>query len=367
MFYTRTGVPVNISQVPALSIPVRMLSLDSLQSDTVLASPREGDFDRLTKLAIRVVGATAGLITLLDDEEELTALCRNVVAAGGHLLVEDASAHPLLGTHETIRKLAIRGFAGIPLVDDDGRALGALCVVDVEPRVWTDDEEELLTEIAAAVVTRLGHRKAVKRAREAAAEREAVFNSSLDCIVVMDAEGIVREWNPAAEGTFGWTREEAIGRRLGDLIVPEDLRKRHEEGFARAVRTGESRIMDQRLRLPAVRKNGSSFTAELAITKMVRGGQMFFTGTLRDLTEIVQIEEEKAAAVSRYQSLIENIPLVTYMNSVDEPYAPIYMSPQAEPLLGYTIEDWAALPGAVARGHPPRRPRARPGARPRSP
>ncbi len=330
-----------------------MLSLESPQPDAVLASPREGDFDRLTKLAIRVVGATAGLISLLDEEEELTALCRDVVAHGGPLLVPDIAAHPTLGTHETIRKLAIRGFAGIPLVDDDGRALGALCVVDVEPRVWTEDEEELLTEIAAAVVTKLGLRSAVQQACEAAAEREAVLGSSLDCIVVMDAEGTVREWNPAAEGTFGWTREEAIGRRLGDLIVPEDLRKRHEEGLARAVRTGESRIMGQRLRLPALRRDGSSFTAELAITRMDRGGQTFFTGTLRDLTEIVQAEEERAAAESRYRSLIENIPLVTYMNSVDEPFGPIYMSPQVEPLLGYTTEEWAASPELAREGiHP---------------
>ncbi len=330
-----------------------MLSLESPQPYAVLASPREGDFDRLTKLAIRVVGATAGLISLLDDEGELASLCREVVAHGGPLLVADIATHPTLGTHETIRTQAIRGFAGIPLIDDDGRALGALCVMDVNPRAWTNDETELLAEIAAAVVTRLGLHSAVQRACEAAAEREAVLGSSLDCIVVMDSEGTVREWNPAAEGTFGSTREEAIGRRLGDLIVPEDLRKRHAEGLARAASTGESRIMGQRLRLPALRRDGSSFTAELAITRMDRGGKTFFTGTLRDLTEIVRAEEEKAAAESRYRSLIENIPLVTYMNSVDEPFSSIYMSPQVEPLLGYTPEEWAAHPELAQDGiHP---------------
>ena len=60
-----------------------MLSLESLQPHAILASPREGDFDRLIKLAIRVVGATAGLISLLDEEDELSALCREIVAAGG--------------------------------------------------------------------------------------------------------------------------------------------------------------------------------------------------------------------------------------------------------------------------------------------
>ena len=182
---------------------------------------------------------------------------------------------------------------------------------------------------------------ALERASEAEAEREAVLGSSLDCIIVMDDQGIVREWNPAAVHTFGWTREEAVGRVLGNLIVPEELRQRHEEGLARAAATGESRIMGQRLRLPAMRKDGSSFTAELAITKLERGGRTFFTGTLRDLTEIIDAEEQKAAAEMRYRSLIENIPLVTYMNSAAAPTRSLYMSPQVESLLGYTADAWA--------------------------
>jgi two-component system cell cycle sensor histidine kinase/response regulator CckA len=326
-----------------MSIAKQMLSAEPLQPHTVLASPREG-FDRVTKLAVRMVGATDGLISLLDDEEEPTALCREVLAAGGPLFVEDAGAHPTLGLHETIRELTICGFAGIPLVGDDGRTLGALCVMDVEPRTWTDHEEELLTEIAAAVVTRLALHSAVELALEAAEERQALLNSSLDCIIVMDDEGVVREWNPAAELTFGWTPEEAIGCRLGDMIVPEELRPRHEEGLARAAKTGESRIMGHRLRLPALRKDGSTFTAELAITKLERGGRTFFTGTLRDLTEIIRAEEERAAAEARYRSLIENIPLVTYMNSVEKPHTSLYMSPQIESLLGYTPEQWKTTP-----------------------
>jgi PAS domain S-box-containing protein len=183
--------------------------------------------------------------------------------------------------------------------------------------------------------------RALERACEAEAEREAVLGSSLDCIIVMDEQGVVREWNLAAEHTLGWTREEAIGSLLGDLIVPEELRQRHQEGLTRAASTGESRIMGQRLRLPALRKDGSTFTSELTITKLERGGRTFFTGTLRDLTEIIEAEEQKAAAEMRYRSLIENIPLVTYMNSVEAPIRSLYMSPQVESLLGYTADEWA--------------------------
>ena len=148
----------------------------------------------------------------------------------------------------------------MPLTTAEGEVIGVLCTVDRHAREWSPAQIEIAEGLAAAVMTEIGLRSAVERAREAAAEREAVLGSSLDCIVVMDHEGIVSEWNPAAERTFGWTREEAIGRRLGDMIVPEELRQRHEEGLARAARTGESRIMGQRLRLPALRKDGSTFT-----------------------------------------------------------------------------------------------------------
>ena len=118
--------------------------------------------------------------------------------------------------------------------------------------------------------------------------------------------------------------------------------------------------MGQRLRLPALRKDGSTFTAELAITKLERGGRIFFTGTLRDLTEIVEAEEQTAAAEMRYRSLIENIPLVTYMNSVEAPFTSLYMSPQVESLLGYTPEEWAAQPELARDGiHPDDRERVR--------
>jgi two-component system, cell cycle sensor histidine kinase and response regulator CckA len=317
-----------------------MLPLESLQPPAVLASPRESELDRLAKLAVRIVGATAGLISLASDEGELADLCREAGAGRGPLRAVDALAHPLLRGHEIVRALGIRGLLAIPLPVEDEAPLGVLCVVDAKPRVWTDDEEELLVEVAAAIVTRLGLRTAVEQAHEAAEERQAVLASSLDCILVMDDEGVVRDWNPAAERTFGWSREEAIGRRLGDLIVPEHLRERHEEGLARAAATGESRIIGQRLRLPALRKDGTTFVSELAITRLERNGRALFTGTIRDLTEIVRAEEEKAAADARYRGLVEQLPLLTYVTSCANPPETLYVSPQAEAMLGYPLQDW---------------------------
>ena len=331
-------------------------------------------FDRLARLAATAVQSSAAFVTLADcsaDEivfagitgiPEIPAgermplsktICRHIVSSGARLVVADTQTHPIARNEAALLELGIGAYLGVPLTTTEGEVVGVLCTVDRHAREWSRAQIEITEGLAAAVMTEIGLRSAVKRAREAAAEHEAVLDSSLDCIVVMDDEGVVCEWNPAAEHTFGWTRAEAIGCRLGDMIVPEEMRQRHEEGLARAAGTGESRIMGQRLRLPALRRDGSTFTAELAIMKLERGGKTFFTGTLRDLTEIVRAEEEKTAAEARYRSLIENIPLVTYMNSVEEPFTSLYMSPQLEPLLGYTPEEWAANPELARDGiHP---------------
>jgi PAS domain S-box-containing protein len=322
-------------------------------------------FDRLARLAAKAVQSSAAFVTLADwDADEIffagitgvpevpagqrmplsTTICRHIVSSGVSLVVADTKTHPIACNEAALRELGIGAYLGVPLTTAEGEVIGVLCTADRHAREWTPAQVEITEGLAAAVMTELGLRKAVERANEAAAEREAVLDSSLDCIILMDQDGIICEWNPAAEHTFGWTRMEAVGCLLGDLIVPEELRQRHTEGLVRAAATGESRIMGQRLRLPALRKDGSTFISELAITKLDRGGRTFFTGTLRDLTEILEAEEQKTAAEMRYRSLIENLPLVTYMNSVEAPITSVYMSPQVESLLGYTQEEWETKP-----------------------
>jgi two-component system, cell cycle sensor histidine kinase and response regulator CckA len=354
------------------------LSADHLAVTTMLQKParfaQDETFDRLARLAAKAVQSSAAFVTLADcDEDEIVfagitgipeipagermplskTICRHIVSSGVSLVVADTQTHPIARDEATLHALGIGAYLGVPLTTAEGEVIGVLCTVDRHAREWSPAQVEITEGLAAAVMTELGLRSAVERAHEAAAEREAMLDSSLDCIILMDQEGFIREWNPAAEHTFGWTREEAVGQLLANLIVPEDLRQRHQEGLARAASTGESRIMGQRLRLPALRKDGSTFMSELTITKLERGGRTFFTGTLRDLTEIIQAEEQKAAAEMRYRSLIENIPLVTYMNSVETPVTSLYTSPQIEPLLGYTQEEWEANPDlAHDRVHP---------------
>ena len=135
-------------------------------------------------------------------------------------------------------------------------------------------------------------KRAEQELRRSEARKAAILDSALDCIVTIDHEGCITEFNPAAERTFGYRRDEVLGRQLADIIIPPALRERHRQGFARYLATGEARVLGQRIEMTAVRADGSEFPAELAITRIPLDGPPSFTGYLRDITERKQSEEE---------------------------------------------------------------------------
>jgi two-component system, cell cycle sensor histidine kinase and response regulator CckA len=167
------------------------------------------------------------------------------------------------------------------------------------------------------------------------AHSQGIIEAALDCIVSMDELGIVREFNPAAVRTFGYSREEAVGRRLAELIVPPELREAHERGFRRYIATAESEVLGRRIELTAMRADGSLFPMELAISKMEDGsdGSTLFVGFIRDLSEL-------RSAELLYRTVIEHLPLAAYRNRATDYPATLYMSPQIEDMLGYPADAW---------------------------
>lgn len=127
------------------------------------------------------------------------------------------------------------------------------------------------------------------------ARSDARIRSAIDAVVTMDADGLVVEWNPAAERMFGWSPDEVIGRDMAGVVVPERLRAAHRDGFQRYLRTRQGPILDQRLEMPALRRDGAEITVELTITAFEAAGQTWFSGWIRDLSEL---RAERAARVS---------------------------------------------------------------------
>jgi PAS domain S-box-containing protein len=137
----------------------------------------------------------------------------------------------------------------------------------------------------------------------------AYFEAALDCVIVADASGRVVEFNPAAERTFGYSRDEALGRTLAELIVPPSLRELHSNAFARFVEMREKRLFGQRLELTGMRANGSEFPVELALS-CVESDPLLVCGALRDLTDVKRAEgdlltlADEQAALRRVATLV---------------------------------------------------------------
>jgi PAS domain S-box-containing protein len=152
--------------------------------------------------------------------------------------------------------------------------------------------EALRLEIAERRIVEGRLRQEEAELKRSEARKVAILNSALDCIVTMDHQGCITEFNPAAERTFGYLRAEVIGKRLADVIIPPALRAQHWRGLAGYLATGEARVLGGRMEMTAMRADGSEFPIELAITRISGDGPALFTGYMRDITKRKQSEEQ---------------------------------------------------------------------------
>ena len=150
-----------------------------------------------------------------------------------------------------------------------------------------DEVAQLLVSGLHEFVRRVRERE---KAQAAEARRAALMEAALDAIVSMDWRGMVVDWNAAAERMFGFSRTEAVGHEMAELIIPPRFREAHRHGLARVLAGGAPTVLNKRLELFAVRSDGSEFPVELTIARIPLEGPPAFTGSLRDLTERVRAQ-----------------------------------------------------------------------------
>ena len=125
-----------------------------------------------------------------------------------------------------------------------------------------------------------------------------IIEESSDAIMFADREGIIRLWNRGAERMFGYSEAEALGQSL-DLIIPENLRGRHWDGYYRVMESGESRYSTEMLSAPALRKDGTRISTEFSMV-MVKGSD----GTVRGVAAVIR---DVSARWQREKELKERI------------------------------------------------------------
>ena len=182
-----------------------------------------------------------------------------------------------------------------------------------EHRAWVEVHAYPSEEGLSVYLTDISARKAAESAlRESEVRKAAILDTALDCILSIDHQGRVLEWNPAAEKTFGWARAEAHGKYLHDMIVPPELREAHARGISKYLETGHGPALGRRLELPAVRRNGERITVELAIIPVPGAEPPIFTGHLRDITRRQADEKALRESEARYGRIASNVPGMVY-------------------------------------------------------
>jgi PAS domain S-box-containing protein len=167
-------------------------------------------------------------------------------------------------------------------------------------------------------------RQAQLALRQSEARKTAILDTALDCIITIDHEGKVVEFNPAAERTFGYKRGDVLGRQMAELIIPTTLREKHRRGLAHYLATGVGPVLDKRIEMSALRADGTEFPVELAITRISAEGPPLFTAYLRDITERKRAEQASRFLADASKSLAALVDYGSTMQKVARLAVPVF-------------------------------------------
>jgi PAS domain S-box-containing protein len=198
------------------------------------------------------------------------------------------------------------------------------------------DELGLLTDIFNQMLTQIQQQD--RTVRESEARVRAVLNSAISAVIVIDVNGKIVDWNPRAERIFGWTRAEALGRELAELIIPPDYRQAHRRGLEHFQATGEGPVLNRLIELSALRRDGTEFPMELSVSPMNTGGAVTFCGFITDITE--RKREEKARA--QLAAIVESTEDAIISKTLDGVITS--WNPGAEKLFGYAAHECIGQP-----------------------
>lgn len=176
--------------------------------------------------------------------------------------------------------------------------------LDVRVQERTMELAEANAHLRAEIAERELFAEALKASE---AHKSAVMEGALDCIITMDHAGVITDFNPAAEQTFGYRRADVLGRELAETIIPPSLHDAHRHGLARYLATGEGPVLNRRIEVLGMRADGTEFPVELAIVPVRPGEQPIFVGYLRDISERKKSEEILRESEERFRLLVQGV------------------------------------------------------------
>jgi PAS domain S-box-containing protein len=190
--------------------------------------------------------------------------------------------------------------------------------------------------------------KHAEEALRASEERtRMIVDTALDAVVTMDSSGLITGWSPQAETTFGWSRAEALGQSLAQTIIPPRHREDHRRGFERYLATGEAVVLNKRVELTALHRDGREFPIDLSITPIRTKDSIGFSAFVRDITDRKRIEEVRMRLAAIVESSDDSIISKNLEGIITS------WNPAAEMLFGYSAAE--AIGRSVQMLVPPER------------
>jgi PAS domain S-box-containing protein len=303
--------------------------LAALRRTSLLDTPPEEAFDRLTRMAARLLGAPVALVSLVAEDYEFFksatglpepwatrrstplaySFCRHVIGSGASLVIEDARRHPLVRTSPAVRELGWIAFAGVPLATSEGHVLGALSVIDGMPRLWSERDLALLQDLAASVVAEIELHvlKAAHRSEQPyrnggppALEVEA----SGIAVAVTAADGSWLQVSPALCDLLGFSARELTGGQPTTAVHPEDRAADLEA--IRLLLAGECGAYTAERRL--VNKAGETVWVLASVARLPEadGHPPRFLAGFHDITDRKQGEAELRESEQRYRLAVKS-------------------------------------------------------------
>jgi PAS domain S-box-containing protein len=168
-----------------------------------------------------------------------------------------------------------------------------------------DAMRQALRELIEGLETKVEER--TKELSDSEVRARSILNNAADSVIVIDGDGIVREFNPSAEATFGYKASEVIGGKIDELMP--DRHARHHDGYLQHYHdTGEKRVVDRTREVEGLRKDGTEFPLELHVGEAVLEDEKLFVGIIRDITERRLQEKEIADNLSFVTTLVDSVP-----------------------------------------------------------
>lgn len=258
-------------------------------------------FERFWGVAARELGhgRDALIERIHPDDRERLKLARQHVLQSAYseeyrVVIPESATKPGRTARVHERAFSSRGPDGVPCITHVAR--------DVS---WQFDTTTQLRD-------EISRRADAERSLNDATQRlEALIASANDAVVTIDERSSIIDWNAAAERIFGWSRQEALGRNLTELIIPPAFRKHHLEGVERFLRDGTAQIFNRRVEALALRRNGEEFHTEMSIWPVRNAGphasSYTFSSFIRDISRRKANERALADSEAKYRKVVENV------------------------------------------------------------